>query len=194
MAVVGVVAAPVQGLLAEPAHDGGHVPRPVVDDADGGLEQLAVLGGIVQVAPVEIDLLRQGLGGGVVAGVDAQAAALEGLVGHLVRPAVLADQGPAHVGDHCLLVPGVNLSLGLLSLGPDKAQLLGHRLVVLRAGDLALVQHLVEHHLLAVLVPLAGVPYLIGVHALGAGEGVGAVFGGVVGNADQAGALGQGQL
>ena len=57
------------------------------------------------------------------------------------------DQGPAHVGDHRLLVPGVNLSLGLLSLGPDKAQLLGHRLVVLRAGDLALVQHLVEHHL-----------------------------------------------
>ena len=92
-----------------------------------------------------------------------------------------------------LLIPGVQLVIASTLL-LDEDQLLGHGLVILLPGDIVLLQHLVEDDLLPVLVPLPGAPDFVGVEALGAAEGVGSVLGGVVGDADQAGALGQGQL
>ena len=47
VAGVGVVAAPIYCLVPELAHNGGHISRLVVDDADGRLHLLAVLGGVI---------------------------------------------------------------------------------------------------------------------------------------------------
>ena len=193
------VEAPVELLLPDAAHDGGNVSRLVVNDGDGGLEPLAAGGVVVQIGLVLVDSLRLGLDIWVNAGVDPQAALGEHQADHLVRVVILLLQGLPHIGDHRLLVPGVDLSglrgiiFGLAGVDAHKVKLLGHRLVVLLLGDIALVQHLVEDYLLAVLVPLHRGPHLP--LAVGhPGQGVGAVLGGVVGDGDDAGALGQGQL
>ena len=80
MAVVGVVAQKVLGLLPELAGDSHQMVGLIVDDSNRRLHQLAVLGGVVQILPVGIDLVHNGLGLRVKAGVDAQAAPLEGHV------------------------------------------------------------------------------------------------------------------
>ena len=154
---------------------------------------------VVQIGLVLVDGFRLGLDIRVNAGVDPQAALGEHQVDYRVRVAILLFQGIPHVGDHRLLVPGVDLSglcggiPGLVGVDAHKVELLGHRLVVLLLGDIALIQHLMEDQLLAVLVPLHRGPHLP--LAVGhPGQGVGAVLGGVVGDADEAGALGQGQL
>ena len=193
------VEAPVELLLPDAAHDGGNVSRLVVNDGDGGLEPLAAGGVVVQIRLVLVNGFRLGLDIWVNAGVNPQAALGEHQADHLVRVVILLLQGLPHIGNHRLLVPGVDLSglrgiiFGLAGVDAHKVKLLGHRLVVLLLGDIALVQHLVEDQLLAVLVPLHRGPHLP--LAVGhPGQGVGAVLGGVVGDADEAGALGQGQL
>ena len=64
---------------------------------------------------------------------------------------------------------------------------------MLGLGDHALGQHLVQHILLPPLVPLLGIPHLA-LLVLHPGQGIGAVAGGVVGDGNEAGALGQVQL
>ena len=109
VAGVGVVAAPVHRLIAEHAGDGRHAARLVVNDADGRLHLLAVLGGVVQILPVGVHLVHHGLEVRVVASVDTQAAPLHGQVDLPVRPVPLLGQRVPHVGDDGLLIPGVNL-------------------------------------------------------------------------------------
>ena len=181
-------------LLSELTADGHQVARLVFDNADGGLHLLAVLGGVVQVVPVAVNLVHDALGAGIIGCVDPQAAPLHGLLSALVGPAQLVRHDVLHLGDDSLLIPGVDLVGVLLALVLYKDQFLSHRRVVLLPADHPLLQHLVEDDLLAVFVPLAGVPDFIRVETPGAGEGVGPVFGRVVGNADKAGALGQGEL
>ena len=60
-------------------------------------------------------------------------------------------------------------------------------------GDHALGEHLVQHVLLPPLVPLLGGPHFA-LLVLHPGQGIGAVAGGVVGDGNEAGALGQVQL
>ena len=193
------VQAPVDLLLTDPAHQGGDVPGLVVNDGDGRLKALArALGDIVQKLLVPIDGLRLFLDLRVDAGVDPQASAGQHLAGHLVGVVVLFLQILDYVGDDLLLVPGVDVLRALrvaagARLHTHKDQLLGHRLIVLLLGDVPLLEHLVQNELLAVLVPLLGVPQLpLAVGHLG--QGVRAVFGGVIGDGNEAGTLGQGQL
>ena len=130
---------------------------------------------------------------GVHGGVDAQAAGIHHVGGHQAGVAVLLHQIVHHVGDELLIVPVVD-GVGLLLVhagGED--QLLRHGGLVLLLGDDALIPHRPEHQLLALFVALppgGHLAVLVG-HAH---VGVGAVDGGVVGDGDDAGALGQGQL
>ena len=196
LGIGGQVIAAVDGLFSQPSGQGHNVPRLVVDDGNGGLQLLARLfGGVVQGVGVLIDGLHLGLDLRVHTGVDLQAAAGEHLADILVGVAGLLLQIVHHVGDDLLLVPGVDVGIGLAvaGIGAHKDQLLGHGFVILRLGDLLLLEHLAQDDLLAVLVPLLAVPQL----ALGVfhpGGGVGAVLGGVVGDGNKAGALGQGQI
>ena len=193
------VEAPVELLFSDPPHNRCQIAGGVVNNGNSRLKLRIPAGGVSQIRGIRIDGLRLGLDIRVNAGVDPQAALGEHQADHLVRVVILLLQGLPHIGDHRLLVPGVDLSglrgiiFGLAGVDAHKVKLLGHRLVVLLLGDIALVQHLVEDYLLAVLVPLHRGPHLP--LAVGhPGQGVGAVLGGVVGDGDDAGALGQGQL
>ena len=182
-------------LLPHAAGEGGHIAGGVVDHHDGGLELLPVVGDVGQVVQVFIHTVNRGLGFGVKGGIHRQAAAVEHLLDVLLRPAVAAvHQILNHVPDHLVLEPGIH-HLGLAGvLAPDKDQLLGHRRVVLLLADVTLIQHLIEDVLLAVLVAL-DVGHLFARLRVGDDQvQVGVIDGGVVGDADQAGALGQRQL
>ena len=111
------------------------------------------LWGVVPAAPAHphhaaqpggVHLVHHGLKIRIVAGVDTQAAPLKSQVDLPVGPVPLLGQRVPHVGDDGLLIPGVYLCVGLRLLIPGKAQLLGHRLVVLLPADHPLLQHLVD--------------------------------------------------
>ena len=193
VAVIGVVAAQVDGLFPKLAGYGQQVARLILNDGDGRLHLSPVPGGIVQIIPVCVYLIYNGLDIGVVAGVNAQAAPLEGQLSPLIGPLELVRHDLLYIRDDRFFIPGV-CPAGALALVLDKDQLLSYRLVILLPGDILLLQHLVEDDLLPVLIPLPAAPNLLGVEALGAGEGVGAVSGGVVGNSDETGTLGQSEL
>ena len=107
---------------------------------------------------------------------------------------ILCHQVSQHIVLHHLHIEALD-GLGIdLVHGPDEVQLLVYRLPVLLIGDVALVVHQGQDQLLAVLVPL---PAGEGETQVPVGDGVGdegVVLGGVVGDADDAGALRQGQV
>ena len=131
---------------------------------------------------VEIGIIRvdDRLDGGVIAGIDLVAAAVDELLGRVAAKPALLHQIPDDVADDDLGIVAVD-DIGLcLVLLADEHGLLIHGLVQLGLGDVALVIHLVEDPDTALAVLL-----LID-------EGV--VLRGHVRDADDAGALGQREL
>ena len=188
-----VVPAPVGRLLPHAAHNGGHVAGLIVDDGDGRLDGLSAGRGVVQVLPVLVHRLGDGLDLRVQAGEDLQPALGQQEVGRVLGVAA-GDEVVPDVVQHLLLIPGVDGAHVGGPLRRVEVQGLGDGLVVLLLADLPLLQHLREHQLLPPLVQVQGgdgLPRLLVHIAVG---GVGAVQRGVVGDGDEAGALGQGEL
>ena len=134
------------------------------------------------VVGVEHDLLHFLLEEGVHGGVDAQAAVVDEVVGLGGGVAKLVLQLPLqHLVDRVGkvgVVGGGGDDLGLLLLRQHQGA--GHRVVVFRLGQLALLVHQLQD-------PVAALQVLLGV-------GVGVVAGGVLGDGRDAGALRRGQL
>ena len=178
----GVVEQAAALLFAHAAGHGHDIARVGIDDRDGGLH-LVALGGIRQVVAVFINLVHAGLDLQVLGAVNVQAAVIDHLGGHFLGVALFHLQILDHVVDHLVDEPGIILRVVLIVRAVGEDQLLGHGLVVLLLGDLALVIHLVKDGVLTLQIVLQRRFRIIGI-----------VQRGIVGDADQIGALGQRQL
>ena len=174
---------PVEGqaalLLPDAAGHGDHVAGFVVHDDDAGLELLGAcrLGHVVEIF---IDLVHSGLHVGVHRAVDGVAAGHDHFVDDVVVVARLVAQVVHHVADDLIDEIGIVFAVarvGLLAAGVLEYQLLRGGRIILRLGDLALLEHLRENELLPLLIVV--------------GVDIGVVQGGVVRDADEGGALGQ---
>ena len=199
----GVVPAEVAVLHAHLAHHGHHVAGGRLHDGDAGLKLLSAGRGHVQVGAVLIDRLGQLLNVGVNGGVNGVAAVVELDAGLLGGDPVLLGKVGGHVHDDLIHKVGIDARGGRAAVllrivgghqllcgdgAVGKMQLLVDRLLILLLGEIALLAHLAEDVLLAVLVHLPGRPLL----AVGIRDGHGghrSVQRGVVGDGDDAGAL-----
>ena len=177
----GAVEAEVDGLFARAAGETLDLARVRVEDDDGGLKLLPLgrraLRQLLQICIVFVD---RALDGGVVARVDLVAAGIQQGLGRVVADALLLHEIVQHVVDDGLGIVAVDRLAAALALAVDEHQLLGDGLVILRLGDVALIVHLSKDELLPRLVVVA------------ADERI--VLGGVVRDADDAGALRERQL
>ena len=177
----GAVQTKVDGLFARAAGETLDLARIRVEDDDGGLELLPlgrrVLRQIIQIRIVFVD---HALDTRVVAGVDLIAAGIQQGLRRVVADALLLHEVLQHVLNDGLGIVAVDRLVAAAALAVDEDQLLGDGLVILLLGDVALIVHLPEDRLLPCLVVVA------------ADERV--VLGGIVRDADDAGALRERQL
>ena len=177
----GPVGDEVGRLFAHAAGQGHDGARVGVHDDDGALQLLLSRAvGLGQGVQVLIDGVHVGLDVRVVAGVDAVAAGIEELLRRVGADALLRHQVGLHVLDDRLHVPGVDLLLPGLVGRAGEHQLFVDGGAVFVIVDIALLVHLAQDGLLPGLVVGLAVE--------------GAVIGGQVDDADDGGALRQGQL
>ena len=132
---------------------------------------------------VTVDAVYYALGVHVDAGVDLQTAAEDEVICDLLADALLLHKVALDIGYDRVNIVAVDGHFVVFISAALEVELLGDGGCVFIIGDVALVIHLPEDDLLALLVVLAG----------GAAD-VGVVFRGVVGDADYAGAFGKGEI
>ena len=190
-------------LLAHVAHHGHHVAVGDIHDGDAGADQLAAGGGqVLEVAPVGVNGLGDGLDVRVHGGIDTVAAGEELGLGSLLVQAPKLHEVRGHVPADLIHEVGLVLLVLIVLLQRligvafpfDEVQLLVDGGLVLRLRlDVALLIHQLQDGLLTLLVQLPGGNG--GAVVPGVGDLVhGAVEGGVVGDGDDAGALRRAEL
>ena len=207
----GPVPAAVIFLGAGAAHHGQNIAGIGIHQGDRSLQRLTFLIGVVGKAGIFKDLLSLLLIDRVLAGVNLQTLAVDHGhclfmgstdiavgIGQVVFNAVVFYQSGRHVADdsvgivgvsggghHFILVLMVRGDHLIAQAGPavGKHHFFGHSFIVLALADLALLQHVVQHMHLALAVFLAAPVGTQGV-----------IHGGVIGDADEAGALSQRQF
>ena len=151
-------------LLTHIACHSHHVSGGIVHDGDSGLDLLAAVRTLVEVAAVGIDGIHCRLDLGVKVGINGKAAAVYHSSDHALVKAGLLHQIRNHFRDDRIHIPGVHIGiifLAVIVIVPIvKVQLGTDGSFVLRLGDIAvfLLGHLAQNDFLTVLIVVLGGP------------------------------------
>ncbi len=164
-------------LLAHVASDAGNVAGLGVENHDGRAQLLARAAiGLGQVAEVLIVVIDDVLYAHIDAGVDVVAGAVDEVLGLRLGDAARGGEVADSVFENGLDIPRIDVGVLVVLVGGVEHELIGDGLFVFLVADVALLVHLAQRGVGAVLVVF--------------GVDVGVVGGGVVGDADERGAFG----